>query len=323
MDVQAPRLNGSGVRPTTGVQLRGPERSEGHVSCNVRVGLHICAVRIRSTELLPRVQPSMDPNVSGHRLMRTPLVPNVDDVGGRSAVKHTWRSKRAKPTTVLVEGTASELGQGGHVHCAEAFASNSTTCLAPKTTADTSPAIFGQNMDDVDFYLGVNASLSSFTTTDEPNDPSLGLCDEIHAPRFCLARRQTTFPVCPFALPVGLWPDLGQRRISVPSGLDVNARDALGICKPRWSNEAIVLSVHDLLPIASLMGLVSTVSPPPWGHPIVRITGPLARRRSPGHGATRSPGLSGPTIESKGRVLPRWREAPSGGPSEVSGVNHD
>jgi hypothetical protein len=27
----------SPVRPTTGVQLRGPERSEGHVSCNGRV----------------------------------------------------------------------------------------------------------------------------------------------------------------------------------------------------------------------------------------------------------------------------------------------
>jgi hypothetical protein len=42
-------------------------------------------------------------------------------------------------------------------------------------------------MDHVDFDLGANVRLPGFTTTDESDDPSLGLCDEIHAPRVCLA----------------------------------------------------------------------------------------------------------------------------------------
>src|SRR5262245_36388961 len=33
------RRRNSFVSPTTGIQLRGPERSEGLVSCNIRVGL--------------------------------------------------------------------------------------------------------------------------------------------------------------------------------------------------------------------------------------------------------------------------------------------
>jgi hypothetical protein len=104
-------------------------------------------------------------------------------------VKHTFGSTRADPTTTLIERAAPELGQSGHVHRAQAIASNSPACVTPKTTTDTGPAILGQNVDHIDFNLCVDACLPSFTTTDETDDRSLGLRDEIHALRVYEARR--------------------------------------------------------------------------------------------------------------------------------------